>query len=168
MIKAVIFDFGHTIMNELEDRDWPFSTVPIHLMPGVLDVLPHLSIDKGIWANTRKVKERGIRDWLKRAEINHHFKWVVTSVEAGKRKPHPGFFSFALKKCGLKKDEVVFVGNQLNTDIQGALDYGIPNVWLSDDVFRSPDDMYKTGQIAPDHTIGNFAELPRLVRKLQK
>jgi len=168
MLKAVIFDFGHTIMNEIKDRDWPFSSVPIHLMPGVLDVLPQLSIEMGIWANTRKVKERGVREWLKRAEINHHFKWVVTSVEAGHRKPHPEFFSFALKKSGLKKDEVVFVGNQLNTDIQGALNYGIPNVWLSDSVFRSPDDTYKEGQIVPTYTIGNLTGLPSLVRKLQR
>src|SRR5579871_2885789 len=113
MLKAVIFDFGHTIMNELKDRDVPLSSCPIHLMPGVLDILPQINLPMGIWANTKRTRERGVRNWLKRAGINRYFEWVVTSVEAGYRKPHPEFFSFALKKCGLKKNEILFAGNQL-------------------------------------------------------
>ena len=148
------------------DRDVPFSSVPIHLMPGVPDVLPQIPISMGIWANTRKVKERGVRMWLKRAGINHYFNWVVTSVEAGYRKPHPEFFSFALRKCGLKKDELLFVGNQLNTDIQGALDYGIPNAWLSGKAFRSPDDTYSPGQIKPTYEIAGLGALPDLLKKI--
>jgi FMN phosphatase YigB (HAD superfamily) len=167
MIKAVIFDFGHTIMNEVRDRDVPFSKCRINLMPGVLDVLPQISLPMGIWANTRRVREHGLRNWLVRAGINQYFTWIVTSVEAGHRKPDKKFFSFALKKCGLKKNEVLFVGNQLNTDIQGAVDYGITNVWLSGPEFRSTDDTYKKGQVEPTYTIPNLQALPRLLKKPQ-
>jgi FMN phosphatase YigB (HAD superfamily) len=38
------------------------------------------------------------------------------------------FFDFALRKCGLARDEVLFVGNQLNTDIAGGRAYGIRTV----------------------------------------
>jgi len=168
MLKAVIFDFGHTIMDELKDREVPFSKCPINLMPGVLEVIPEISLPMGIWANTRKVKERGLRLWLKRAGINQYFTWVVTSVEAGYRKPRPEFFSFALSKCGLKRNEVLFVGNQLNTDIQGAVDYGISNVWLSGKVFRSPDDSYKRGQVEPTYSIPRLENLPVLLNKMRK
>ena len=88
------------------------------------------------------------------------------AVEAGYRKPHPEFFSFALRKCGLKKDELLFVGNQLNTDIQGALDYGIPNAWLSGKAFRSPDDTYSPGQIKPTYEIAGLGALPDLLKKI--
>src|SRR5581483_788341 len=122
-----------------------------------------ISLPMGIWANTRKVTERGVRLWLKRADINQYFTWVVTSVEAGYRKPHPEFFSFALGKCGLKKNDVLFVGNQLNTDIQGAVDYGIRNVWLSGKAFRSLDDTYKVGQVTPSYAVSGLEALPKLI-----
>jgi ribonucleotide monophosphatase NagD (HAD superfamily) len=35
---------------------------------------------------------------------------------------------------------MLFVGNQLNSDIKGAKDYGIKCVWLSGAAHRSPDD----------------------------
>jgi hypothetical protein len=46
--------------------------------------------------------------------LGNFFAWIVTSVDVGFRKPVPEFFDFALRKCGLGPDEVLFVGNQLN------------------------------------------------------
>jgi FMN phosphatase YigB (HAD superfamily) len=57
---------------------------------------------------------------VERAGIGRFFAWVVTSVDAGFRKPAPEFFDFALAKCALSKDEVLFVGNQLSTNIRVA------------------------------------------------
>ncbi len=37
----------------------------------------------------------------------------------------------------LSKDEVLFVGNQLNTDITGGEQYGIRTVWLCGRPYRS-------------------------------
>ena len=166
MISAVIFDFGHTLMDELQFRDVPLRSRPVHLMPGVLEVLPRISISKSIWTNTKRVKEPGIRHWLRRGHIDQHFKWVITSVDLGYRKPDPRFFAYALKQCGLKRKEVLFVGNQLNTDIKGAVEYGIQNVWLSGREYRSPDDTLAPGRISPTHTIRSLKDLPALLAKL--
>jgi len=57
---------------------------------------------------------------VERAGIGRFFAWVVTSVDAGFRKPALEFFDFALAKCALSKDEVLFVGNQLSTNIRVA------------------------------------------------
>jgi FMN phosphatase YigB (HAD superfamily) len=135
-------------------------------MPGVLETLPKIVTSKGIWANTRRATESGIRHWLRRGHIDHHFKWVVTSVDAGHRKPDGRFFGFALARCRLQKDEVLFVGNQLNTDIKGASEYGIQNVWLSGPEYRSPDDKPANEQVKPDHTLACLTELPALVASL--
>src|ERR1700739_2348392 len=89
--------------------------------------------------------------------------WVVTSVDAGFRKPAPQFFEFALRKCGLARDEVLFVGNQLNTDIAGRQEYGIRTVWLSGGVYRSADETLSVRDIRPTHRIHTLRQLPSLL-----
>jgi FMN phosphatase YigB (HAD superfamily) len=121
----------------------------------------------GIWANTRRVRERGVREWLKRAGINHHFAWVITSVDAGCRKPNREFFDYALRKSGLEKESVLFVGNQLNTDIKGALEYGLKHVWLSGKLYRSADETMTAREMQPMYIIPSLWELPDLLDKLR-
>ena len=167
MLKAVIFDFGHTIIDELKDSDIPLKQRPISLMPGLPDTLSQINLDMGIWANTRQVREPGVRLWLRRAGINSYFRWVVTSADAGVRKPEAQFFSYALRKCGMKSKEILFVGNQLNTDIKGANDYGIRCVWLSGVAYRSPDDDPAfLGRVKPTHVVESLKQLPSLVKSL--
>src|SRR3989442_1621552 len=124
-LKAVAFDWGHTLMDERRDEQIPLDTRPIHLMPGVADVLPRLTLPLAVWANTRVAAEAAVRGWLDRAGLGPLFHWVVTSVDAGVRKPAPEFFQYALGRCGMTKADVLFVGNQLNTDIAGAASFGI-------------------------------------------
>ena len=166
MLKAVIFDLGHTILHEEKGKGVPLSRRPINLMPGVRYALPRIELKMGIWANTKRAKERGVRQWLIRAGINHYFTWVVTSVDAGSRKPSKEFFDFALRKCGLDRQNVLFVGNQLNSDIRGALQYGINHVWLSARAYRSKDETMTLKEIQPMYTIKNLRALPDLVDKL--
>ncbi len=166
MLKAVMLDYGHTIIDELKDRHIPLASRTVQLMPGLLGILPQIRFKMGIWANA-DVGEQGLRIWLRRAGISEYFEWITTSEEAGARKPSPDFFSYALKGCSLKKEEIVFVGNQLNTDIRGAKDYGIRCVWLSGHAYRSPDDFpmgdISTSQIEPDYKIDSLTELPALL-----
>src|SRR4051812_24959589 len=119
-LKAVAFDWGHTVMDECGDRDVPLDVRPVHLMPGVSEVLPQIALPLALWANTRVASEIDVRGWLERAGLNALFRWVITSVDAGARKPAPQFFHYALARCELASEDVLFVGNQLNTDVSGA------------------------------------------------
>jgi len=133
-----------------------------HLMPDVRDVLPRLVQPLFVWANTRTAREAEVRAWLARAGIDQFFAGVVTSVDAGARKPDPNFFEFALALCRLNRDDVVFVGNQLNTDIRGGEGFGIRTVWLSGPEYRSADDDEHDGS-KPTYQIQRLAELPALL-----
>jgi FMN phosphatase YigB (HAD superfamily) len=164
MLKAVMFDFGHTIIDELKGRNEPLARRSVHLMPGLPGILPHIALKMGIWANS----DCGVQDiwlWLKRAGISNYFTWVATSADAGARKPSHRFFSYALEQCELGKDEIVFVGNQLNTDIRGAKEYGIKSVFLSGPAYHSPDDDL-VSQDHLDYTIESLYELPALLKTL--
>lgn len=163
-LKAVAFDWGHTVMNESRDGDVPLEVRPIHLMPGVSEVLPHLTLPLALWANSRIAREREVRAWLTRAGLGRVFRWVITSVDAGARKPTPQFFEYALAQSGLAREDVIFVGNQLNTDIAGGQAFGIPTVWLSGSDHRSADDT--PCDASPTYTIRTLYDLPMLLHRL--
>lgn len=166
-IKAVVFDWGHTIMNEEEERKIPLHNRQISLMPGVKEVLPQIKLRMGIWANTRLETSSDVEEWLKRAGIGEYFNCVATSYDIGHRKPDKHFFSLALKKCGYTKEEILFVGNQLNSDIKGANDFGIQNVWLSGKEYKSRDDTMSLEEVQPTYMIKSLLELPGLIENIQ-
>src|SRR5260370_13744478 len=109
-------------------------------MRGVLEVLPQSTRPMAGWANTRVADELEVRRLLKGAGIEHYYSSVVTSVDAGSRKPAPEFFRFALGKGGVEKDSVLFVCHQLNTDVLGARRNCIRPTWLSGPEFHSVDE----------------------------
>ena len=165
-LKAIACDWGHTLMDERRDADIPVETRPIHLMPGVAETLPRLDLPLALWANTRVATEADARIWLDRAGLGRCFTWVVTSVDAGARKPARAFFDYALGRCGVAPDEILFVGNQLNADVEGGESYGIRTVWLSGTAYRSEDD--RTVDATPTYTILAIDELPELVRRISE
>ena len=164
-LQAVAMDWGHTVMDECRDGDVPLDIRPIHLMPGVAEALPQLGLPLALWANTSFATESDLRGWLTRANLDHLFRWVITSVDAGARKPALQFFDYALAHCGLARDEVLFVGNQLNTDVAGAEALGIATVWLSGLEYRSANDA--PCDAAPTYWIQTLHDLPPLVRGLR-
>jgi FMN phosphatase YigB (HAD superfamily) len=162
---AIAFDWGHTVMDERRDEHIPLEARPVHLMPGVADVLPQLRLPLFLWANTRVADGAAVQQWLERAGLSQLFRCVVTSVDAGSRKPSAQFFDYSVRHCGVTKDAVLFVGNQLNTDVAGAQAFGISTVWLSGPAFRSVDD--GPCDATPTYTIETLYELPGLVHQLQ-
>jgi FMN phosphatase YigB (HAD superfamily) len=83
-------------------------------------------------------------------------------MDAGIRKPAPEFFDFALAKCGLSKDEVLFAGNQLNTVIRGEELYGIPTVWRSGHRYRSAGQTLSPKDVRPTYRIRTLGQLPQV------
>ena len=97
VIRAVAFDFGHTLVDDEKDASIPLELRPVHLMPEVSKILPDVPIPLAVWANTRSATGNDLQQFLDRAGIGRFFAWVVTSVDAGFRKPAPEFFEFALR-----------------------------------------------------------------------
>jgi len=164
-LKAIAFDWGHTLMDERQDEHIPLDIRPIYLMPGVADVLPQLTLPLAVWANTRVARETTVRGWLDRAGLGPLFRWVITSVDAGARKPAPEFFQYALARCGLTKNDVLFVGNQLNSDIAGGEAFGVRTVWLCGSAHGSLDDGPCSARAT--YTMDTLYSLPALVQRLQ-
>lgn len=70
----------------------------------------------------KKIDANGMRSF---------FRHIVLSEEVGMQKPDPDIFRYALSLNGVAADEAVMVGDSYSSDIQGAINAGIDQIWLS-------------------------------------
>jgi len=68
---------------------------------------------------------------LESSKIHGYFNKVITSDGCGYKKPDPLFFHHALKACNCSVDESLMIGDNLKTDISGALGVGIDTVYYN-------------------------------------
>lgn len=61
-----------------------------------------------------------IRTHLQNMKIADYFSLIVTSVEFGKRKPHPSIFQFALQESGAESYQALYIGDSYKADYLGA------------------------------------------------
>jgi len=92
-------------------------------------------------------------------ELPSYFKHIVISGNYGKGKPDPGIFQYALSLMALEADEVLMVGDNLNTDILGANRTKIKSVWVNRHQKISTD-------ITPAFEIQNLTELFSVLEKV--
>ena len=68
---------------------------------------------------------------LIRAGLRGFFDVLIISSEMGKRKPHPEIFLSGLKALGLRPEESIMVGDNLQEDIIGAKKVGMKTIFLT-------------------------------------
>ena len=69
---------------------------------------------------------------LENSKIKHYFTSITNSELAGVKKPHPTIFDFALSIAKASKEESIMIGDSLEADVQGALDFGIDAIYFNE------------------------------------
>ncbi len=158
MIRAVLFDWGGTLMRELPFagpmKDWP----RVEALPHAAATLARLHARGSRLALASNAEDSGaadIRAALARAGLAAFIERVFCARELGARKPEPAFFAACLDGLGLAADQVVMVGDGWETDVLGAVRAGLHAVWLS-----------PRPAPRPLPVIRDLAELPALLERL--
>ena len=153
-LQGIFFDAGNTLLVEEPGKHlWEMAIRPI---PDALEVLTALKrrYRVGIISNTVGSGDAELVDALEKAGIRGLIDALVTSRDFGTAKPDPAIFAEGARRLGVPLEETLMVGDRLDTDVAGALNAGIPAVWL-----RHPGAIAIPG-IAPTHVIERLAELP--------
>lgn len=153
-LLGVFFDAGNTLLVEEPGKHlWEMDIRPI---PGALEVLASLKplYRLGVISNTVGSGDAELDQALQRAGLRSLIDALVTSRDFGKAKPDPAIYAEGARRLGVPLEQTCMVGDRLDTDVAGALNAGIPAVWL-----RHPGAEPRPG-LAPAHVITALAELP--------
>jgi putative hydrolase of the HAD superfamily len=101
------------------------------LFPGTIESLEYLK-SKGYrlflltngFVEVQKVK-------IRESKLESFFERMITSEEAGYQKPHEKIFEFALKIVNAEKADCLMIGDDLESDIVGAQNFGIDTVFFN-------------------------------------
>ena len=66
-----------------------------------------------------------VQSHLRRMQITEYFSLIVTSIEHGKRKPHPSIFQHALRTVGCESHNALYIGDTFTADYLGANGVGM-------------------------------------------
>jgi putative hydrolase of the HAD superfamily len=116
---------------------WP----QVEPMPGIEAVLAGLSGCHLLLLATNAVDSDAtlVETALRRIGLDRTFHRVITSHEAGARKPEPAFFRYVLGRAGCAASEAVMIGDDYRVDVAGAKGAGLRAFWYNPAMARCPD-----------------------------
>ncbi len=107
------------------------------LLPGAVELLaalkPHCRVGLASNGSTQVQRQR-----LEGSPLLPYLDGVFLSQEMGVNKPEAAFFHRAMAALGAVPERTVMVGDDLLSDIQGAVNAGIDSIWYSPRGAESP------------------------------
>ncbi|HDR14832.1 MAG TPA: HAD family hydrolase [Desulfobacteraceae bacterium] len=136
-IGAALADAGHEV-----DPEDPLVAAAVEayfssfvercrLIPGTIDMLRGLSADYRLGLLSNFTHGPAAREILNTTGLAECFDIVVISGEMGYRKPHRMVFDRLVAELGVSPDETIYIGDDPEPDITGALGAGIRPVWTT-------------------------------------
>lgn len=126
----------------------------VRLEPGAAELLEHLKDKYCLHLITNGFAEVQYTK-LREGNLRHFFQQIITSEEAGVKKPDPQIFQLALKLSGALPHQSLMVGDDPEVDILGAKSCGI------DQVLYNPKGL--PSSVEPTYEIRKLSELTNLL-----
>jgi putative hydrolase of the HAD superfamily len=123
-----------------EDEYVKLCPTKTNLFPNAHEVLTYLKgkyimhlISNGFKEST-EIKIAG-------SNISHYFDQIIISEAVGVNKPDKAIFEHALNLAGAVIDESIMIGDSIEADIRGALNFGMDAIYFNPAQLPKPDDV---------------------------
>ena len=140
-LKDTFDQLNYEISDELIDL---ISTEYIHYLPefnylfdGTIEVLEYLNDKYCLHIITNGFQEVQAGK-MKNSGIDKYFKTITNSEMAGVKKPNPKIFEYALQKANAQKQNSIMIGDCLDADINGALNFGMDAIHFNENKKEIP------------------------------
>ena len=94
------------------------------LFEGTIDLLDYLKEKYQLHIITNGFEEVQNKKMIS-SNIYDYFNQIITSESVGVKKPNPRVFEYALATAKAKKEESIMIGDNIEADIEGALNTGL-------------------------------------------
>lgn len=106
---------------------------PATATEGIEELLKYLvdnNIRTGVISNI-SFGEHALKERINELIPTNHFEFIMATSDYVFRKPSKYIFQFALKKTGLKPEEVWYCGDNPAYDVDGSVNVGMTGVWYT-------------------------------------
>lgn len=115
------------LSKKLADDYLSISPKKKNLFPGTIPLLEYLSQKYSIHIITNGFKEVQYTK-IKNSGLEKYFEHIHISEEIGFKKPQAEIFHYAVSKSGTVHESCIMIGDNVETDITGALNAGIDHI----------------------------------------
>jgi len=131
--ELTLIDFGIEDFGLAEQIGMDYVTISpqkTNLFPNSIEILKYLSGKYCLHIITNGFEEVQFKK-LKNSKLDIYFNHVITSEEAGCKKPDSGIFEYAFQMTGAKPEESIMVGDDIEVDIVGAQNAGMDAIFFN-------------------------------------
>jgi putative hydrolase of the HAD superfamily len=129
-----LHDFGYdleVLSKSMGEAYVAISPTKKRLLPGALELLDYLK-EKGyrlfiITNGFQEVQE--IK--MKQSGLSVYFDGMITSEMANAKKPAAKIFDLALDSAKVSKEKSIYIGDEVEIDVLGAVNFGMPCIWFN-------------------------------------
>jgi putative hydrolase of the HAD superfamily len=128
------------VPDAFEDDYVRISPTKTNLFEGSIKVLEYLQPRYQLHIISNGFKETTLTK-MNLSGLNPYFQNVIISEDVGINKPDKAVFQYALDKAGAKLEESIMIGDSLEADIYGALNFGMKAIFFNPQKKEKPADV---------------------------
>ncbi len=135
MVKAIIFDWGDTLMRDFKQYSGPMVYWDkVEVIEGIISLLKslHKKYILCVATNAGDSDTSMMIKALERGNIKQYFDCFFSSKDLGYSKPDPKFFKTIADKINIIPQECLMIGNDYIKDIEGALSIGMKAIFFNE------------------------------------
>jgi len=128
------------VSRQFEDDYVRITPTKTNLFAGSEKVLTYLQEKYTLHIISNGFKESTLMK-MSVCNLNPYFSNVIISEDVGVNKPDKRIFEYALEKASAGKEESIMIGDSLEADVRGALDFGIKAIYFNPLKAEKPEDI---------------------------
>ena len=143
---ALDYAISDSEINQMAEDYIRFLPENNHLFDGAIEILEYLNTKYSLHIITNGFAGVQYKK-IENANIHGYFQSITNSEMAGAKKPNPIIFEHALALAKANKENAVMIGDCLDADVGGALNFGIDAIFFNPNRVEAPKDIKQVNHL---------------------